>query len=377
MGRAPCCSQVGLLRGPWTAKEDNLLTRYIEWHGEGDWSNLPEKAGLGRCGKSCRLRWLNYLRPTIKRGNISQDEEDLIIRLHRLLGNRWSLIAGRLPGRTDNEIKNHWNSHLSKQLRKRGIDPLTHKPLEPNPENIADHYTHENSKASSLQDGHAQIGQNQEKQARESSPTDHQNTATLLMQQPVHFPKANRYISLPSGANNNSDHSEGMDNHIEKSMQETVDNLSHILDESMGLHTPANPLGMSFKSDPWPESNCYDLVQKMQSPTFLGMELNESQHQYHSLPLIDDSNQFFHSYLQFCNVEGGSEFMIQNVFQDCSSFILECSSVHMSPEEFSLSDIKTTPNHKPSNLQEQSTDYEFQDVEWPSVEEQVEDILTL
>ncbi|KAJ0989708.1 hypothetical protein J5N97_008064 [Dioscorea zingiberensis] len=60
---------------------------------------------------------MNYLRPDIKRGNISPEEEDLIIRLHALLGNRWSMIAGRLPGRTDNEIKNYWNSHLSKKLK--------------------------------------------------------------------------------------------------------------------------------------------------------------------------------------------------------------------------------------------------------------------
>ncbi|OWM79903.1 hypothetical protein CDL15_Pgr001546 [Punica granatum] len=72
--------------------------------------------GFNRCGKSCRLRWLNYLRPNIKRGNITDQEEDLILRLHKLLGNRWSLIAGRLPGRTDNEIKNYWNSHLSKKI---------------------------------------------------------------------------------------------------------------------------------------------------------------------------------------------------------------------------------------------------------------------
>ncbi|KAL1805205.1 hypothetical protein ACET3Z_028273 [Daucus carota] len=115
MGRSPCCSKVGLNRGVWTSDEDKILTDYIQLHGEGRWRNLPKRAGLMRCGKSCRLRWLNYLRPDIKRGNISDDEEDLIIRLHKLLGNRWSLIAGRLPGRTDNEIKNYWNTSLRKK----------------------------------------------------------------------------------------------------------------------------------------------------------------------------------------------------------------------------------------------------------------------
>ncbi|KAG6663700.1 hypothetical protein I3843_02G033400 [Carya illinoinensis] len=129
MGRAPCCSKVGLHRGPWTPREDILLTKYIQAHGEGHWRSLPKKAGLLRCGKSCRLRWMNYLRPNIKRGNITPDEDDLIIRLHSLLGNRWSLIAGRLPGRTDNEIKNYWNTHLRKKLRAQGTDPNTHKKL--------------------------------------------------------------------------------------------------------------------------------------------------------------------------------------------------------------------------------------------------------
>ncbi|XAR49893.1 hypothetical protein NMG60_11004067 [Bertholletia excelsa] len=106
-----------LNRGAWTAEEDRRLAEVIEIHGPKRWKTIAAIAGLNRCGKSCRLRWMNYLRPNIKRGNITDQEEDLILRLHKLLGNRWSLIAGRLPGRTDNEIKNYWNSHLSKKIK--------------------------------------------------------------------------------------------------------------------------------------------------------------------------------------------------------------------------------------------------------------------
>ncbi|KAL8153450.1 hypothetical protein V2J09_011210 [Rumex salicifolius] len=113
-----------LNRGAWTSEEDTNLAQVIQIYGPRRWKAIAAKAGINRCGKSCRLRWMNYLRPNIKRGNISDQEEDLILRLHKLLGNRWSLIAGRLPGRTDNEIKNYWNSHLSKKLNKtRKPDP--------------------------------------------------------------------------------------------------------------------------------------------------------------------------------------------------------------------------------------------------------------
>ncbi|CAL0321738.1 unnamed protein product [Lupinus luteus] len=128
MGRSPCCDKVGLKKGPWTPEEDQKLLAYIEEHGHGSWRALPSKAGLQRCGKSCRLRWTNYLRPDIKRGKFSLQEEQTIIQLHALLGNRWSAIATHLPKRTDNEIKNYWNTHLKKRLTKMGIDPITHKP---------------------------------------------------------------------------------------------------------------------------------------------------------------------------------------------------------------------------------------------------------
>nr|URY18842.1 MYB protein [Zanthoxylum bungeanum]URY18843.1 MYB protein [Zanthoxylum bungeanum] len=124
MVRAPCCEKMGLKKGPWTPEEDQILISYIKLHGHGNWRALPKEAGLLRCGKSCRLRWINYLRPDIKRGNFTIDEEDTIIKLHEMLGNRWSAIAARLAGRTDNEIKNVWHTHLKKRLKKQQ-EPVT------------------------------------------------------------------------------------------------------------------------------------------------------------------------------------------------------------------------------------------------------------
>ncbi|KAG8485381.1 hypothetical protein CXB51_021137 [Gossypium anomalum] len=129
MGRQPCCDKVGLKKGPWTAEEDQKLINFILTNGQCCWRAVPKLAGLLRCGKSCRLRWTNYLRPDLKRGLLSEYEEQMVIDLHAQLGNRWSKIASHLPGRTDNEIKNHWNTHIKKKLKKMGIDPLTHKPL--------------------------------------------------------------------------------------------------------------------------------------------------------------------------------------------------------------------------------------------------------
>uniref|UniRef100_A0A0A0LLM6 Uncharacterized protein n=1 Tax=Cucumis sativus TaxID=3659 RepID=A0A0A0LLM6_CUCSA len=104
MGRSPCCEKAHTNKGAWTKEEDERLISYIRAHGEGCWRSLPKAAGLLRCGKSCRLRWINYLRPDLKRGNFTEEEDELIIKLHSLLGNK-------------------------RKLLNRGIDPVTHRPI--------------------------------------------------------------------------------------------------------------------------------------------------------------------------------------------------------------------------------------------------------
>uniref|UniRef100_A0A0D9WJH3 Uncharacterized protein n=1 Tax=Leersia perrieri TaxID=77586 RepID=A0A0D9WJH3_9ORYZ len=116
MGRAPCCDKASVKRGPWSPEEDEQLRSYVHSHGiGGNWIALPQKAGLNRCGKSCRLRWLNYLRPDIKHGGYTDQEDHIICTLYNSIGSRWSIIASKLPGRTDNDVKNYWNTKLKKK----------------------------------------------------------------------------------------------------------------------------------------------------------------------------------------------------------------------------------------------------------------------
>ncbi|KAL0918130.1 hypothetical protein M5K25_010121 [Dendrobium thyrsiflorum] len=109
----------GTRKGPWTEQEDLQLVCYVSLFGDRRWDFIAKISGLKRTGKSCRLRWVNYLHPDLKHGRMTPEEEHLIVELHSKWGNKWSQIAGRLPGRTDNEIKNYWRTHMRKMAQER------------------------------------------------------------------------------------------------------------------------------------------------------------------------------------------------------------------------------------------------------------------
>ncbi|KAK9014370.1 hypothetical protein V6N11_005531 [Hibiscus sabdariffa] len=98
-----------LNKGPWSPEEDRKLVAYITRYGIWNW--------IAKVREELRLRWVNYLRPGLKHGNFTREEVETILDLHQKLGNRWSVIASRLSGKTDNEIKNYWNTHLSRRLK--------------------------------------------------------------------------------------------------------------------------------------------------------------------------------------------------------------------------------------------------------------------
>ncbi|TKY52738.1 Myb-related protein Myb4 [Spatholobus suberectus] len=208
MGRAPCCEKMGLKKGSWTPEEDLILINHINTHGHKNWRALPKQAGLLRCGKSCRLRWINYLRPDIKRGNFTREEEDMIVQLHEMLGNRWSTIAARLPGRTDNEIKNVWHTHLKKRLPQQ------------------DTKTHDRKQSAKQKQSSLDTQKSKQEQPPVNFPTHHVIKAESTEEKPLSFPQclSSDMSTLTTTSDTNEHNSSAIDHH-HVSMNNNVESL--------------------------------------------------------------------------------------------------------------------------------------------------------
>uniref|UniRef100_A0A2N9IVV4 Uncharacterized protein n=1 Tax=Fagus sylvatica TaxID=28930 RepID=A0A2N9IVV4_FAGSY len=272
MGRPPCCDESGLKKGPWTPEEDQKLVKYIQKHGHGSWRALPKLAGLNRCGKSCRLRWTNYLRPDIKRGKFSQEEEQTILNLHAVLGNKWSAIANHLPGRTDNEIKNFWNTHLKKKLIQMGFDPMTHRPRTDifsslphlialaNLKELADHHSWEDQAVRVLQAEAIQMARVQYLQylLQPTLPSNGTTTNNL-----------NSFIDMESTIS------------LLNSLSSTKDNLG--LSSPPQLETPTQSLGTSTLQ-PVHDSILFSHLPELQNPCAYQTPLNKDNNMVQATP---------------------------------------------------------------------------------------------
>ncbi|KAK1359766.1 transcription factor MYB35 [Heracleum sosnowskyi] len=129
MVRPPCCERMNARKGNWSKEEDVKVLPYVPKQRTSNWTDASKKTGPRKCGKSCKHKCSNHLRPDKKHETFTPQEEELIINLHAAIGSRWPIIAQQLPGRTDNDVKNYWNTKLKKKLSGMGIDHVTHKPF--------------------------------------------------------------------------------------------------------------------------------------------------------------------------------------------------------------------------------------------------------
>ncbi|GMJ03373.1 MYB DOMAIN PROTEIN 15, myb domain protein 15 [Hibiscus trionum] len=208
MARTPSCDKSGLRKGTWTPEEDRKLKAYVTKYGCWNWRQLPKYAGLQRCGKSCRLRWLNYLRPNVKRGNYSKEEEETIIRLHESLGNKWSAIAAQLPGRTDNEVKNHWHTNLKKRFKDKTFE------------------TKDNSQEAATIEAHTKRGRSKEKEETKFNNHNLQINPTsppLILESSYSYSPAQPTSSDQFSSDNSKDNTVTCDDNSNKALFEAFE----------------------------------------------------------------------------------------------------------------------------------------------------------
>ncbi|CAH2069914.1 unnamed protein product [Thlaspi arvense] len=257
---------VVLKKGPWTAAEDEILAAYVRENGEGNWNAVQKNTGLARCGKSCRLRWANHLRPNLKKGSFNGDEERLIIQLHAQLGNKWARMAAQLPGRTDNEIKNYWNTRL-KRLQRQGLplyppDIIPNHQLHPHPHPHPQQHHHHHQQLHSHQ--HQQHHQHQHQHQQHQHQHQHQQ---MYFQPQSSQPNTPSSSPLPSPTQLNANPSSSFTFHTTNA---STANLLHPLSPRTP-NTPQTPSQLSSTPPPPPLSS------PLSSPR---------NNQYHTLPLF-------------------------------------------------------------------------------------------
>ncbi|ESQ42953.1 hypothetical protein EUTSA_v10013018mg [Eutrema salsugineum] len=255
---------VVLKKGPWTAAEDEILAAYVRENGEGNWNAVQKNTGLARCGKSCRLRWANHLRPNLKKGSFTGDEERLIIQLHAQLGNKWARMAAQLPGRTDNEIKNYWNTRL-KRLQRQGLplyppDIIPNHQLHPHPHHHQHHHHQHN---------HHQHQQHHQHQHQHQ----HHQHQQMYFQPQSSQPNTPSSSPLPSPTPVNANPSSSFTFHTTNA---STANLLHPLSPHTP-NTPQTPSQLSSTPPPPPLSSPLSSPRNNQYPTLPLFALPRSQ----------------------------------------------------------------------------------------------------